>query len=327
MDSETEALARERLDGELDEAGRRSLAEILERDPRSLAEFVDQVQIHHRLRETVGAGTALAAPVLREIRFQADSPRFSREVVDRLKGPRRRGLLAASIAAVLALSSVGFLLFSPAGLGSREALFVVGRVPLEPGDAPVALRLERLGFRVAARPAREVAKADLAGKALVVVSSTALAREVQFAPGQLSILFREAAVPVLTWEPRLFHDLGMIPGETHNADWATARNQTHLAIAAPGHPLAAGRSGRVRVSSAPEQLSWGRVRSDAIRIATLESDPARATIFAYDRGAAMPGRTAPARRAGFFLFNSTASSLTEDGSALLDAALRWCAGE
>ena len=41
----------------------------------------------------------------------------------------------------------------------------------------------------------------------------------------------------------------------------------------------------------------------------------------------MVGLTAPGRRVGFFLHDTTASSLTTSGRSLVDAALRWATGQ
>lgn len=331
MREELEALVRDHLDGSLDDAGRERLARELELDPRALAEFADQLQIHHRLGASLGAeGPSLVDPVLRELRLAGDSDRFSQGVVGRLKQGAVRRRLWESLAAGAVLAILGFLLFKGQGptpaahAAARDALLVVGQLPLAPGDARIRERLESLNFRVAAKTAQEVASADAAGKAFVALSSTALARDVLTVSGELTVKFRDSAVPVLTWEPRLFYDLGMIPGSVHQKDWAAARAQTHLAVATPSHPLAAGLAGRVRASSDPVQYSWGRVREDALKIATLADDPARAAIFAYDRGAAMPGLVAPAPRVGLFLFDTTSLSLTPEGWALFDAAVLWC---
>jgi hypothetical protein len=99
-----------------------------------------------------------------------------------------------------------------------------------------------------------------------------------------------------------------------------------LSLLRTDHPLAAGLSGTLRVAKGPDRCSWGRAREDAIRIAAVEGDAARAAIFGYEQGAAMPGLVAPARRLSFFLFDHTAPSLTPEGWALFDAAVRWCAG-
>lgn len=330
MREDLEALVRDHLDGSLDQAGRERLARELEGDPQALAEFADQLQIHHRLGAALGPESAsLVDPILRELRLLGDSERFSQGVVGRLKRGAGRRRLWETLAAGAVLAILGFLLLfknptPPASAAARQALLVVGHVPLEPGDARVRERMETLNFRVVTMTAREVTPADAEGKAFVALSSTALARDVLTVSGELTVKFRDSAVPVITWEPRLFYDLGMIPGSTHQKDWAATRQQTHLMIAAPGHPLAAGLTGRVRASAEPAQYSWGRVREDAIKVATLEADPAHAAIFAYDRGAAMPGLVAPAPRAGLFLFDTTSLSLTPEGWALFDAAVRWC---
>ena len=99
-----------------------------------------------------------------------------------------------------------------------------------------------------------------------------------------------------------------------------------LSIVRPDHPLAAGLSGTVRVAAAPDRCSWGRARADAVKIAIVEGDDARAAIFAYDRGSAMPGGIAPARRLSLFLFDHTAGTLTPEGWALFDAGVEWSAG-
>ncbi|MFN3486394.1 MAG: hypothetical protein ACK44W_13065, partial [Planctomycetota bacterium] len=206
----------------------------------------------------------------------------------------------------------------------REVLFVVGRTPLGPGDAAVRSRLEKeLHATVIVRGAPEVSAAEAAGKTCVVISSTALAREVAEVAGGLRNKFRDIPVPVLTWEPRIFFDLGMIPGALHKADWAAARGGTHLRLSGLPHPLSAGLSGSVRVARERASFSWGRPRPDALRVAALEGAEDAWAIFAYDRGATMPGGAAPARRVGFFLFDDTAAVLTPEGWALFDAAMRW----
>jgi hypothetical protein len=40
----------------------------------------------------------------------------------------------------------------------------------------------------------------------------------------------------------------------------------------------------------------------------------------------MPGLTAPARRAGVFLFDWTSMALTDEGWTLFDSTVRWCIG-
>jgi hypothetical protein len=47
-------------------------------------------------------------------------------------------------------------------------------------------------------------------------------------------------------------------------------------------------------------------------------------LFAYERGAPMPGLpAAPARRVGMFLQNYTAQVMSDAGWSLFDAAITW----
>lgn len=327
MDRELEIQAY--IEGTLDEAGRERLEERLKRDPAALAEVVDQLQVHNRLGAVLGEGRPLAEAVVRELRLLPDSQRFSREVVDRLKRRAARWRIW-SVGAACAFFAIvlGFLLVpelgwfaAPAG---PPALLVVGDRPDGGGDAAVRARLERLGFAVTLRHAKDLTPDDPRGKAVVLVSSTSRATDGFDVSAHLVRALRDSEVPLLVWEPILFHRLGMIPRGENKTDWAADRGLWDVVIADPSHPLAAGLEGRVRVAEGPDQLSWGRPRGDAAKVAHLEGNPSQAAIFAYDRGATMPGRTAPARRVGFFLFDETAARLTRDGWKLFDAAVRWC---
>ena len=61
-------------------------------------------------------------------------------------------------------------------------------------------------------------------------------------------------------------------------------------------------------------------------VAHTTGSAARASLFAYERGAGMVGLVAPGRRVGLLLHDETASLLTPSGQAPLDAALRWATG-
>jgi len=310
MREELEARTQDSFEGAFDDA----FARDLEVDPAALAEYVEQLQIHHRLGIALREeSTAFTDSVLRELRYKGDSERFAKGVVGRIKkrgGWRRRWveLMAASFA----LAALGFFLLRDAGPGPAAAggdlLFVVGQIPLDAGDARVKEHLEK-SYRVSIRHARE-AKADEArGRALVLISSTVDERE-------LRGMFRDVSVPVLTWEPRLFYDMGMIPGSVHRQDWGAAQEQIQFMTA--GGPVAA--------TSRPAPYSWGRVRADAVKVGWLDKDPDKAVLFHYEAGADMPGLKAPARRAGVFLFDWTAMALTDEGWALIDESVRWCIG-
>ncbi|MEK6334026.1 MAG: hypothetical protein AABM67_03695, partial [Acidobacteriota bacterium] len=82
----------------------------------------------------------------------------------------------------------------------------------------------------------------------------------------------------------------------------------------------------VTVVSSAKTFDWGKPNANAISVATVVADTAKTTIFAYESGAVMPGLTAPARRVGLFLYDDTAASFTANGTALLDAAIKWARG-
>ena len=102
--------------------------------------------------------------------------------------------------------------------------------------------------------------------------------------------------------------------------------QTQVSIVNAAHPLAAGLSGTVAAVSPAANFTWGIPNANAAVVARPIGQPGRAAIFAYEKGASMPGLVAPGRRVGFFLEDATASSLTTQGRALFDAAVRWSTG-
>jgi len=150
MREELEALVQDCLDGTLDAEGRDRLARELEADPAARAEFVDQLQIHQRLRPTLEtSGSAFVDSVVREVRLLGDAERFSKGVVHEIKrstGSSRRRVWKMAAAAMI-LAAVGFALIQRGGSGTSarpagQVLLVVGRMPLEAGDARVKERLE-----------------------------------------------------------------------------------------------------------------------------------------------------------------------------------------
>lgn len=219
--------------------------------------------------------------------------------------------------------------YIPTGTGPAESpkggppaggnvLFVVGNATLNTGDAAVKSRLEGLGFAVTVVTAPASTSGNASGKVLVVVSSTC-------ASGDVNTKFRTSAVPVLCWEPFVLDDFGMT-GPTANVNYGSLASQTAVSIVNAAHPMAAGRSGAVTVTSSAQTFTWGAALPAAQLVATLSGDASQAVIFGYEAGAAMSGLAAPARRVGFFLNDVTASALTANGSALLDAAVTWATG-
>jgi hypothetical protein len=198
------------------------------------------------------------------------------------------------------------------------ALLVTSSTTPNSGDAAVRDRLTATGFTPVIRTGSAVTTAEAAGKGLVLLSST-------FSSSSVNTKFRTVVTPVLSWESALYDDLGMT-GTTSGTSFGTMTGQTQLAIVNASHPLAAGLSGTVSVTTAASNISWGAPNGNAVTVARPVGQSGRAAIFAYEKGAAMPGLAAPGRRVGFFLEDTTAASLTTQGRALLDAAVRWVTG-
>ncbi len=197
-----------------------------------------------------------------------------------------------------------------------DALLVVGNTTLSGVDTAIKTRLQNLGLNVIVKSATTAASADATGKRVVVISDSVT-------PTDVNTKFRAAAVPVVTLDPQLFDDMGMCATVTTN--FGTTATQKNVTITNTSHPMAAGLSGTIQVTSATTTFAWGIVNANAAKIATLTTDATKATDFGYASGAAMPGLTAPAKRVGFF-YTASSSALTTNGGLLFDNAVKWAAG-
>ncbi len=204
----------------------------------------------------------------------------------------------------------------------RKALLVVGSTSLNSGDSAVLNRLQvDLSYSVTVKTGSSVTSADANGMDVVVISSTVN-------PNDVNTKFRNVAVPVVTWEAQLFDDLGMTSNT--NGSFGTATGQTAVVINNNAHPLGAGLllGNTAQYGSGYPTgvtMSWGKPNANAILIATLPSDSTRAAIFAYDKGVAMVGLNAPARRVAFMFHDTSSTKITDSwwSSWLFDAAITW----
>jgi glucose/arabinose dehydrogenase len=195
-------------------------------------------------------------------------------------------------------------------------LLVSGSTTLNAAESALRTRLVNTGHSVVLRTGTASVTADAAGKAVVLLSSTVTAADV-------NTKYRTVVNPVLAWEPLLFDDLGLTG--TAAGSSGTLANRTQVTIA-QAHPLAGGLTGTVTVTSSPQTFTFGLPNGNAAVAARPAGDATRAVIFGYERGAAMPGLTAPGRRVGFFVHDATAAALTPPGFTLFDAAIRWATG-
>jgi hypothetical protein len=197
-------------------------------------------------------------------------------------------------------------------------LLVAGSSSLPPADQAISNRLVTLGYSVTVRSAAASTTADATGKALVLISSTVN-------PADVNTKFTNVAVPVLCCESYLFPNLQMT-STTFGTHYGTTTGQTSLQMLDSTHPLCVGLSGTVVVANSSQTFTWGVPGTAAAKPVGLSGNPSRFPIFGYEPGAAMVGLNAPARRAGFFLSDTTASALNSSGWALFDAAVLWTAG-
>lgn len=264
---------------------------------------------------TLSAADATATVTVgsRTTRVQADT--------GRLQFTRNRGGVTAT------LETGRFALVSDDGVkGTAEdqAVMIVGPdeqprggpPALHAADQAIKERLESFGLRVRIADTRQPMPTDLEepGVRLVVISSSIVGPSFKWN-------LRKLHTPILTWEPALFSKLGMVQlGET---DQGHVRDSNQILIRDTAHPLAAGFRDIVTVVPNAMAMTRGTPSPLASWVATSPSDPTKAVIFAYDKDVQMPDGPAPARRVGLFLYERMALSLTPEGWALVDAAIRW----
>lgn len=195
---------------------------------------------------------------------------------------------------------------------NATALLITGGTTLTPGDTAFKSRLEGMGYVVTVMAGLSASSSSATGKSVVVIAASAVAADV-------TTKFKTTTVPVVVSRNALLDDMGM----TTTNNFSSALNLTQASILTPTHPLAAGFSGTVTVTSTPSELSWGVPNANAAKVVTLVGDASKALVFGYEKGVAMPGLTAPARRVSFFARLDAAASFTATGHALFDAAVGW----
>ncbi len=183
-------------------------------------------------------------------------------------------------------------------------------------DRLISARLESAGFAVTAVAEAALDASDLTDSALVVISSSSAGPVL--AARLSAINLRDAAIPVVNCESLAFAPLAMTTRQ------GVGRKIAELIVEQPSHPLAAGRSGKVRIATVPIAANWALPASGAIGVVKLKT-PRLYAVFAYERGMPMAGVSAPARRVSCFLDPKRPEPLTEAAWDLFDAAVRWAA--
>ncbi len=207
--------------------------------------------------------------------------------------------------------------------GNPPAILFVSSAnpPTDSGDVAVVNYLESQGFQVVVVDDNVSDTAQADGKALVVISSTV-------GSGNVADKFADVAVPVINWEEAIFDEMKMTGDSGAAPDHhGSTGGLTQIDILNASHPLAAGLSGTVTVTSSPQTMSWGvsdANPTNAIVIAQVAGDPTKWAIWAYEKGATLfDGTAAAERRVGFFFNAGSVTATTADGFKLFDAAVNW----
>ncbi len=180
-------------------------------------------------------------------------------------------------------------------------------------DAAQKDHLTARGYSVIPFYACSAGTGDAAGKVLVIIGSTS-------DPDCVGTTFRPVAVPVLVSKAAMLPNMGM----TSSSDWGSATSQTQVTIVDPTSPLAGNLSGTVVVeTAAANYFAWGRPSTAGLKVASVVGDSTKSTIFAYAKGAMMPGGGAPACRVGAFWATGSPSRFNANGWTLFDAAVDW----
>jgi hypothetical protein len=229
---------------------------------------------------------------------------------------RRVGFFAAADTSA-SLNDDGWRLFDAAvrwATASKALLTVKTITPLSTGDEAIKRRLEdRHGLEVLLRLEGDSKTSDLGDMRVHVISESISSTNV-------AARYLTSPAPTVVMEPNLYDDM-KLTGAVSNTDLGEIDGLSELEVL-PGHPLAAGLSGRVAVVSSPQRFGWGKPGAEAITAAKIVGRDASA-IFAYEGGANMVGTRASAPRVGFFSEGNAPAAFTPDGLALFDAAVSW----
>ncbi len=246
-----------------------------------------------------------------------------------------------------------------------KILFVTANAD-SPGNADAALiaLFQAKGYEVtvfnsggqATEP--EELRAAAAGKQLVFISETigsgTVLDPVNVATAGFAL--HDTDVPIVSFEAYMYDNAGWVKvspewatgGANDFVGWGnTARSevtalgtdpgvQDSLHIRKPGHPIAGGLTGKVKVYNFPYSFNFGLPSAEADIIASVNADGTYPSLFVYEKGKKLSdGTVAPNKRIGLFL-GQTANPdanypvdfavLTEDGKALLLNTIAYAVG-
>jgi hypothetical protein len=185
---------------------------------------------------------------------------------------------------------------------------------LQSGEDAIVTQLEGLGYAVSVVDDGAVTAQTASGSALVIISSSVNANLV-------NAKLADATEPIWVAKPWLLDDMGMT-GTVANTDYGTVLDDT-VTVADPGHPLAAGYTGDVTVTTWNRTMSFGVPGPGADVVGTTAGEP---TLFVYPAGATLAnGSTAVGCRIHYSIFADAPVRFSTDGWALFDNVVAYAA--
>jgi len=159
------------------------------------------------------------------------------------RAPARRLFFFAGRSAPMSFSPKAWDLFEAAvsWLSQTNGILVAAKGPLSASDLALKSRLESLGLAVSVMADDSIVSATAERAKVIVISESTRSEVVQ---SKLTNI----RTPIVALEPALFDDLGLTGG-TWQRDFGDRLGQNTLSILAPQHPLAAGLTGSVTVTS------------------------------------------------------------------------------
>jgi hypothetical protein len=204
--------------------------------------------------------------------------------------------------------------------GGGTALVVTGTATPRSGDYALGNELALLGYSLVYKASAALVAGDATGKAVVVVSASAI-------PAEVGTKLTTVSVPVVTLEAFTLGAL-KLTGTVSGTDFGVIGNQTTLVVDGNA-PITGGSPRTTLLSTAPGTFGWGVPGAAAIAAARIPGAvPATGTapraVFGYEKGAALVGGgTAAARRVAFLADQESLYGITPDGHDTFAAAIRW----
>jgi hypothetical protein len=214
---------------------------------------------------------------------------------------------------------------------NANVMLLVGNTALNTADTMTRDRLIGRGYNVIVRDSTfTLSEAD--EMLLVVVSETCTSTAIN---SRLLTL----AVPVINYEPFIADDMGFT-GPTQDVNYGLSSGSNRITIDQPAHPIAAGLSGTVTISTLPDTqpnagFGWGIPGGTGVKVASIYGESTHGALYCWDVGSTLyNGTAAPARRVqlwgsgpnGTWLGGVPADTWNANGWQLFDAAVTWAIG-